>query len=94
MQNFKPCDSFETMSKQPASVRLDSDTFERVKTLATVDRRSVSEIIAWAVERGLPALEAEQIAKQSILRDNPAHYQYKPTTAEERSYSKTKSKAA
>lgn len=84
------------MSKQPASVRLDSDTFERVKTLATVDRRSVSEIIAWAVERGLPALEAEQIAKQSILRESttPLALPAKPTKAEESAYPKTKRVAA
>lgn len=47
------------MSRQSASVRLDSADFERLKLVALVDRRSISEIVAECVTRALPALEAE-----------------------------------
>ena len=63
--------------KIPVSARLDPDVFERVKTLATVDRRSIAEIIAWAVQTGLPTLEAQQAAKAAALREEPAPYRVK-----------------
>jgi hypothetical protein len=47
------------MSRQSASVRLESADFERLKLVALVDRRSISEIVAECVTRALPALEAE-----------------------------------
>jgi hypothetical protein len=47
------------MSKVSASVRLDERDFERIKLVAQIDRRSISEVIADCVARELPALEAE-----------------------------------
>ena len=51
------------MAKRTAAVWMDQELYERIQRLATVDRRSVSEIILMAVERGLPALEEELIHK-------------------------------
>lgn len=47
------------MSRQAASVRLEAADFERLKLVAIVDRRSISEVVAECVTRALPGLEAE-----------------------------------
>ena len=57
--------------KIPTSVRLDQDVYDRIKSIATVDRRSIAEVVAWAVERGLPSLEAELHIKEAALRAEP-----------------------
>jgi predicted DNA-binding protein len=46
------------MQKYPVAVRLDEDVYERLQTLAKLDRRTVSNILAFVIEKGLPLIEA------------------------------------
>ena len=46
------------MQKLPVALRLDEGTYERVAQLAKRDRRSISNVLLMAIEKGLPAIEA------------------------------------
>ena len=45
------------MAKRTAATWIDKELYARLERVAKVDRRSVAEVIAMAVERGLPAIE-------------------------------------
>lgn len=47
------------MAKRTAAVWLETELYERLHRIATVDRRSISEVISMAIEHGLPPLEGE-----------------------------------
>jgi predicted transcriptional regulator len=55
------------MAKIAASTRLSEEITKRISLVATVDRRSVSELIEICVEEYLPFLEAEMEAKNKAL---------------------------
>jgi len=58
LKKNKACALLSSVMKTPASVRLEPEVFTRIQTLATVDRRSISEIVAMCAEAGLPQVEA------------------------------------
>lgn len=57
---LRSCDSYRIcMAKRTAALWLESELYERLQRIATVDRRSMSQVIAMAIGHGLPALEEE-----------------------------------
>jgi predicted CopG family antitoxin len=61
------------MAKRTAATWIDKDLYARLERVAKVDRRSVAEVIAMAVERGLPAIERhiDDAPVEEILREKP-----------------------
>jgi hypothetical protein len=51
------------MPKKQAATSLEESIMERIKRIAIVDRRSIAEVVAWAVEKGLPEVEEELRSK-------------------------------
>lgn len=47
------------MAKRTAGIWIEEADFERLKRIAVVDRRSVSQVMLMALERGLPLIEEE-----------------------------------
>ncbi len=45
--------------KKPLSTSVDPETYERIKLLATLDRRSIAEIAAMCAAAGLEKIERE-----------------------------------
>jgi predicted DNA-binding protein len=61
--------------KFPVAVRLDENVYERVKRISEDDRRTLSNVLALAIEAGLPALEKR-------LRSLPAEPVKEPARTE------------
>jgi len=57
------------MSKKQCGTSLEQALYERVSRVATVDRRSIAEVIAAAVAAGLPLLEEELSRPKLNLSD-------------------------
>jgi hypothetical protein len=59
------------MAKKQAGTSLETAVMDRIQRIATVDRRSVAEVLAWCVELGLPRLEEELRERFGKLSDAP-----------------------
>lgn len=57
------------MAKNQTGTSLEDDLLKRIKLIAQVDRRSVSDVVAWCVELGLPRLEEQLHERADKLKE-------------------------
>lgn len=57
------------MTKIQTGTSLEDALLQRIKLIARVDRRSVSDVVAWCVELGLPRLEEELHDRAGKLKE-------------------------
>jgi hypothetical protein len=67
------------MPKRTAATWVEQELYDRLKRVAKVDRRSVAEVMAMAIEKGLPMVEQRVASMELEPAPRPPAAQYTHT---------------